>query len=69
MEKKVAAAPSAAVEARVLPYARPPLPLFDKAQQAADVMMQTTQAVVIGQLSPADGVAELRRRTAPLLAG
>jgi multiple sugar transport system substrate-binding protein len=53
----------------VLPYARPPLPLFDKAQQAADVMMQTTQAVVIGQLSPADGVAELRRRTAPLLAG
>jgi multiple sugar transport system substrate-binding protein len=65
----MSAAPSAAVEARVLPYARPPLPLFDKAQQAADVMMQTTQAVVIGQLSPADGVAELRRRTAPLLAG
>jgi len=31
--------------------------------------MQTTQGVVIGQMTPPDGVAELRRRVAPLLAG
>ncbi len=61
--------PYAAIEARALPHARPPLPLFEKALQAADVMMQTTQAVVIGQMSPANGVAELKRRVAPLLAG
>jgi len=33
------------------------------------VMMQTTQAVVLGQMSPAGGVADLKRRVAPLLAG
>jgi multiple sugar transport system substrate-binding protein len=61
--------PWAATEARVLPHARPPLPLFEKAQQAADAMMQTTQAVVIGQMTPEAGVAELKRRDGPLLAG
>jgi len=68
-DRLISRVPYAAIEARVLPHARPPLPLFDKAQQAADVMMQTTQAVVLGQMSPAGGVADLKRRVAPLLAG
>lgn len=61
--------PYAAVEASVLPYARPPLPLFERAQEAADAMMQTTQGVVIGQMTPEAGVEELKRRVAPLLKG
>ena len=62
-----AAVPYAAIEARVLPYARPPLPLFENSIQVADVMMQTTQAVTLGQMSPEAGVAELKRRIGPLL--
>jgi hypothetical protein len=30
-------------------------------------MMQTTQAVTLGQMSPEAGVAELKRRIGPLL--
>jgi multiple sugar transport system substrate-binding protein len=63
----IAALPYAAVEARVLPYARPPMPSFERAQQAGDVMVQTVQAVVIGRMSAAEGVAELKRRVGPLL--
>jgi multiple sugar transport system substrate-binding protein len=63
----MAALPYAAVEARVLPHARPPMPSFERAQQAGDVMIQTVQAVVIGRMSPAEGVAELKRRVGPLL--
>jgi len=64
-----AAVPYAAIEARVLPYARPPLPLFENSIQAADAMMQTTQAVTIGQMTPEAGIAELKRRIAPLVKG
>lgn len=64
-----AAVPYAAIEARALPYARPPIPSFDRAQEAADIMMQTGQAVAIGRMSPAEGVADLKRRVAPLLRG
>ncbi len=63
----IAQLPHALVEATVLPYARPPLPLFDHAQEASDIMMQTTQGVVVGQMTPEAGVAELKRRIAPLL--
>jgi multiple sugar transport system substrate-binding protein len=64
-----ASVPYAAIEARALPYARPPIPSFDRAQEAADIMMQTVQATVIGRMTPAEGVADLKRRVAPLLRG
>lgn len=63
----VAAVPQARIEAAVLPYARPPLPIFAEAQRAADVMMQTSQGVVVGIMTPADAVKELKSKISPLL--
>nr|WP_281421469.1 extracellular solute-binding protein [Chelatococcus asaccharovorans] len=63
----VAAVPQARIEAAVLPHARPPLPIFAEAQRAADVMMQTSQGVLVGVMTPADAVKELRSKITPLL--
>jgi multiple sugar transport system substrate-binding protein len=63
----IAMTPYAATEARVLPYARPPMPAFDRTQEAIDMLIQDGQAVAIGRLSPAEAVADLKRRIAPLL--
>ncbi|MBS7696503.1 MULTISPECIES: extracellular solute-binding protein [unclassified Chelatococcus] len=66
-QRLVAAVPQARVEAAVLPYARPPLPIFAEAQRAADIMMQTSQGVVVGVMPPAAAVKELRSKISPLL--
>ncbi len=62
-----AAVPYAAAEARVLAVARPPLPAFDRAIEAGDALTQTVQAVTIGQMTPEQGVAELKKRVAPMV--
>ena len=68
-QRFVSMLPYAAIESRVLPYARPPIPSFDRSQEAADMLMQNGQAVAIGRMSPAEAVADLKRRVAPLLRG
>lgn len=68
-QRFVSLLPYATIEARVLPHARPPIPSFDRAQEAADMLMQDGQAVAIGRMSPAEAVADLKRRIAPLLRG
>jgi len=59
--------PQAAIEASVLPLARPPLPVFANAQRVADIMMQTSQGVAIAMMTPQAAVAELKAKIAPLL--
>lgn len=59
--------PYAAIEARVLPHARPPVPSFDRTQEAVDMLIQAGQAVAIARMTPAEAVADLKRRIAPLL--
>jgi multiple sugar transport system substrate-binding protein len=60
--------PQAAIEASVLPHARPPLPVFGNAQRVADIMTQTSQGVAIALTTPQAAVAELKAKVAPLLA-
>lgn len=62
-----AAVPYAAAEAQTLAVARPPLPAFDRAVEAGDALAQTVQAVAIGQMTPEQGVAELKRRVQPMV--
>jgi multiple sugar transport system substrate-binding protein len=59
--------PQAAIEASVLPYARPPLPVFGNAQRVADIMTQTSQGVALAMISPQAAVADLKAQIAPLL--
>lgn len=59
--------PQAAIEASVLPYARPPLPVFGNAQRVADIMMQTSQGVAIAMMTPPAAIADLKSKIAPLL--
>jgi multiple sugar transport system substrate-binding protein len=59
--------PQAAIEASVLPYARPPLPVFGNAQRVADIMMQTSQGVAIAMMTPQAAIADLKAKVAPLL--
>lgn len=68
-QRFIAMTPYAAIEARVLPHARPPVPSFDRTQEAVDMLIQNGQAVAIGRMTPADAVADLKRRIAPLLRG
>jgi multiple sugar transport system substrate-binding protein len=60
--------PQAAIEASVLPYARPPLPVFGNAQRVADIMAQTSQAVALAMVTPQAAIAELKAKVGPLLA-
>ena len=62
-----AAVPYAAEEARALAVAKPPLPAFDKATEAGDILAQTVQAVALGQMKPEDAVAQLKQRVEPLV--
>lgn len=61
------AVPYAAAEAKVLAVARPPLPAFDRAVEAGDALAQAVQAVALGQVSPEQGIAELKRRVEPMV--
>jgi multiple sugar transport system substrate-binding protein len=61
------AVPYAAAEAKVLAVARPPLPAFDRAVEAGDALAQAVQAVALGQVSPEQGLAELKRRVEPMV--
>jgi len=59
--------PYAAAEAKVLAVARPPLPAFDRAVEAGDALAQAVQAVALGQVTPEQGVADLKRRVEPMV--
>lgn len=61
------AVPYAAAEAKVLAVARPPLPAFDRAVEAGDALAQAVQAVALGQVTPEQGVADLKRRVEPMV--
>ncbi|RDJ20233.1 extracellular solute-binding protein [Bosea caraganae] len=61
------AVPYAAAEAQVLAVARPPLPAFDRAVEAGDALAQAVQAVALGQVTPEQGLADLKRRVEPMV--
>jgi multiple sugar transport system substrate-binding protein len=67
-QRLVRGVPQAAIEASVLPHARPPLPVFGNAQRVADIMAQTSQGVAIAMISPQAAIAGLKAQIAPLLA-
>ena len=66
-QRVIQGVPQAAIEASVLPYARPPLPVFGNAQRVADIMTQTSQGVALAMISPQAAVADLKAQIAPLL--
>lgn len=52
--------PYAAAEARSLEVAEVPIPAFDRAIEAGDLLAQTVQLVAIGQQTPEDAVRDLK---------
>ncbi len=59
--------PWAAVEQRVLKVARIPLPPFDGAAQAGDILLEGQQAAVLGMKTPQEAMDEVAKRVKPLL--
>jgi multiple sugar transport system substrate-binding protein len=59
--------PWAAAEQRVLKVARIPLPAFDGAAQAGDILLEGQQAAVLGMKSPQEAMDEVAQRVKPLL--
>lgn len=59
--------PWAAVEQRVLKVARIPLPPFDDAAQAGDILLEGQQAAVLGMKTPQEAMDEVAKRVKPLL--
>jgi multiple sugar transport system substrate-binding protein len=59
--------PWAAVEQAVLKVARIPLPAFDAAAQAGDILLEGQQAAVLGMKSPQEAMDEVANRVKPLL--
>jgi multiple sugar transport system substrate-binding protein len=59
--------PWAAVEQRVLKVARIPLPPFDSAAQAGDILLDGQQASVLGMKTPQEAMDEVANRVKPLL--
>lgn len=63
----IAAQPMAAIEARALATARVPYPAFPEASRAAGILVEETQAAVLGRKSPDQAVSEIGARVRPLL--
>lgn len=59
--------PYAAAEARSLAVAEVPIPAFDGAVEAGDMLAQTVQLVAIGQQEPAAAVRDLKAKVEALL--
>jgi multiple sugar transport system substrate-binding protein len=59
--------PWAAIEQRVLKVARIPLPPFDGAAQAGDILLEGQQAAVLGMKTPQEAMDEVAKRVKPLL--
>ncbi len=59
--------PFADAEQAVLSVARLAIPAFDNAARASDILVELSQAAVLGQMSPADAMNTVQRRVEPLL--
>ncbi len=59
--------PYSDAEQRVLSVARLPVPPFDNAARASDILVELSQAAVLGQMSPEEAMNEVQERVEPLV--
>ena len=59
--------PYAAAEQKVLQVARIPIPAFDNATQAGDILVEEVLAATLGQKTPQAAMEDVAKRVKPLL--